>query len=378
MSEVYIVGGLRTPIGVANGQFKTVRPEILAAHVLRALVKKYNCKAECLIAGNAVGTGGNIARLSALEADLPISLPSFTIDSQCTSALTSIDIASSYIRSKTYDCVIAGGFESASLAPIRRYAKLDERRKYRKATFKTAQFRPNEFCDDAMLIGAERTAKKVGITRKEADIIAVSSHKKAMQAKKVGVFCDFIVPIENINEDEGIRPRLNEKICARAPRITSSESGILTAANTCFMNDGAAFIILASENYVKENKCKVLGKMVDTYLGGFNPAYPPLAADGAASFLLKKNNLKYTDVDIFEYNEAFALITAAFTKNHSEVSNRINPYGGALAYGHPYGATGAMLVLHALRGLDLKKKKRAVVSIAAAGGLGQAVLLEKR
>lgn len=377
MSEVYILGGLRTPIGVVNGQFKKVRPEILGAKVLSALVKKYDLKTDCIISGNAVGTGGNIARLTALEAKLSMSIPSFTIDAQCTSGLTSIDIASAYIRANLFDCIIAGGIESSSLQPIRQYAMLDERRKMRNPTYTSAQFRPDEFCDDAMLLGAERSAKKIKLTRKEADYVAVLSHEKAKKAFENKVFENIIVPIGNIKKDEGIRPNLNEKLCKRVPKITDVEGGILTAANTCMKNDGAAFVILASRNYVEKNKCKVWGKIIDTYIGGFDPAYPPLCADKAVEKLLKKNNLKYTDIDIFEYNEAFAIITAAFIREHKEVATRINPYGGALAYGHPYGATGAMLLLHALRGLQIQKKTLAVVSIAGAGGLGQAILLER-
>ncbi len=379
MSEaVYILGGYRSHIGVRYGIFKSIRPEILGGRVLRAVWERF-CAGEApdlVICGNAVGPGGNIGRLTTLEAGLPISTAALTVDLQCASGLTAIDLAAAKIACGSCDLVIAGGTESASLAPHRIYHENDERSQKRKPEFTAAQFIPGEWGDDAMLLGAERAAKAAGISREEADAAALLSHRQALAAREAGKLDDFVLPLFGSMRDEALRPRMSERLLARAPRVTDYSDGILTAANACTMNDGAAFVVLASESWIRRHGVKPKARVVDTALVGGDPKRPPLSADLAAGKLLERNGLTYEDVDAFEYNEAFAVISAHFRKNHEAVGARLNGWGGALAYGHPYGASGAEIMLHLMARLADAGGHLGLAAIPAAGGVGQAVLIE--
>ncbi len=378
MSDVYLLGGFRSHIGVRYGIFKSVRPEILGARVLQEVWQRF-CQGEAadlLLCGNAVGPGGNIGRLTALTAGLPISTPAVTVDLQCASGLTAIDLAAAKIASGACDLVIAGGTESASLAPHRIYHENDERSQKRNPEFTAAQFIPEEWGDDAMLLGAERAAKKAGITREDADKAALLSHRLALAAKEKGKLDALVLPLFGSTKDEALRPRMSERLLARAPRVTDFEGGILTAANACTMNDGAAFVALASGDWVKAHGVKPWAKVLATHLVGGDPWCPPLTADLAAGELLQKQGLTYQDVDAFEYNEAFAVISAHFRKTHEDVADRLNGWGGALAYGHPYGASGAEIMLHLMARLADSGGRLGVAAIPAAGGVGQAILIE--
>ncbi len=378
MSDVYLLGGFRSHIGVRYGIFKSVRPEILGARVLQEVWQRF-CQGEAadlLLCGNAVGPGGNIGRLTALTAGLPISTPAVTVDLQCASGLTAIDLAAAKIASGACDLVLAGGTESASLAPHRIYHENDERSQKRNPEFTAAQFIPEEWGDDAMLLGAERAAKKAGITRADADEAALLSHQLALAAKEKEKLDSLILPLFGSMKDEALRPRMSERLLARAPRVTDFEGGILTAANACTMNDGAAFVALASGDWVKAHGVKPWAKVLATHLVGGDPWCPPLTADLAAGELLQKQGLTYQDVDAFEYNEAFAVISAHFRKTHEDVADRLNGWGGALAYGHPYGASGAEIMLHLMARLADSGGRLGVAAIPAAGGVGQAILIE--
>ena len=377
--SVYLLGGYRSHIGVRYGIFKSIRPEILGGKVLSAVWQRFGKGAvpDLVICGNAVGPGGNIGRLTTLTAGLPISTPALTVDLQCASGLTAIDLAAAKIASGGCDFMIAGGTESASLAPHRIYHENDERSQKRKPEFTAAQFIPEEWGDGAMLLGAERAAKKAGITREEADEAALLSHQRAQAALVEGKLSSLILPLFGSTKDEAIRPRMSERLLARAPRVTDFPGGILTAANACTMNDGAAFVALASEKWVKAHGAKPFAKIVATHLTGGDPWCPPLTADLAAGELLKKQGLSYEDIDAFEYNEAFAVISAHFRKNHETVKERLNSWGGALAYGHPYGASGAEIMLHLMARLADSGGHLGLAAIPAAGGVGQAILIER-
>ena len=326
--KVYILGGLRSHIGIRYGIFKSVRPEVLGGRVAAELCRRYSVVPDLCICGNAVGPGGNIGRLLLLESGFPERVPAFTLDLQCASGLAAIDMAAGRIAAGQCDVVLAGGAESASLQPKRIYADHDERAKLRNPEFTAAQFMPGEFGDDAMLLGAERAAKAAGITREEADEAALRSQMLAKDASENGIFRDVILPLFGSTRDEAIRPRMSRKLLERAPRVTDFQDGILTAANSCTMNDGAAF-------------------------------------------------LTYEDIDAFEYNEAFAVISAHFMKKHPEVAGRLNQAGNALAYGHPYGASGAEIMIHLMEILREKEGRLGAAAIPAAGGVGEAILVKR-
>ena len=223
--KVYILGGLRSHIGIRYGIFKSVRPEVLGGRVAAELCRRYSVVPDLCICGNAVGPGGNIGRLLLLESGFPERVPAFTLDLQCASGLAAIDMAAGRIAAGQCDVVLAGGAESASLQPKRIYADHDERAKLRNPEFTAAQFMPGEFGDDAMLLGAERAAKAAGITREEADEAALRSQMLAKDASENGIFRDVILPLFGSTRDEAIRPRMSRKLLERAPRVTDFQDG---------------------------------------------------------------------------------------------------------------------------------------------------------
>ncbi len=416
MEKVFLLGGLRSHIGLTGGMFKTVPAEELAAAVLQKVIEKYPCalQADGLVCGNAVGTGGNITRLAALKAGLPVHIPALTLDMQCASAAASIELAMTKIGSGMADVLIAGGFESTSMQPTRVYAKADPR--YTEAGFTVAQFSPDTTSAKVMLEGAERTCQKHGFTREELDAFAVRSHQLAKKARDEKRLQDVVVSVSGSVGDEGIRDRMSPKLAARMPKLftseevaalckeqikgtesggeagiksdAESESGaglsnekstvtpLLTAANACLMNDGAAFVILVSEKAVEKYDLQPEAELLAGFEWGVDPRYSPEGAIETGAGLLQRCGLQPEEIDVFEYNEAFAVISALFARKHPELAERYCPWGGALAYGHPYGASGAILLLHLWQELKQKNGRLGLLSIAGAGGLGTALLVK--
>ena len=409
MEKVYLIGGLRSHIGLTGGLFKMVPAEELAAAVLQKIMAKYPfvLQADGLLCGNAVGTGGNITRLAALKAGLPATVPALTIDMQCASAAASIELAMTKIGSGMADILIAGGFESTSMQPFRVYAKADAR--YREEGFTVAQFSPDTASAKAMLEGAERTCQKHGFTREELDAFAVRSHQLAKKAREENRLNEIVVSVFGSEGDEGIRDRMSPKLAARMPKLFTEEevknllagdsaslpikenvdrqnvlqehkvavTPLLTAANACLMNDGAAFVVLASRQAVEQYGLRPEAELLAGFEWGVDPRYSPEGAIETGAYLLQRCDLQPQQIDVFEYNEAFAVISALFARKYPELTARYCPWGGALAYGHPYGASGAILLLHLWQELKQTEGKLGLLSIAGAGGLGTALLVKK-
>lgn len=409
MEKVYLIGGLRSHIGLTGGLFKTVPAEELAAAVLQKIMAKYPfvLQADGLLCGNAVGTGGNITRLAALKAGLPATIPALTIDMQCASAAASIELAMTKIGSGMADILIAGGFESTSMQPVRVYAKADPR--YREEGFTVSQFSPDTTSAKAMLEGAERTCQKHGFTREELDAFAVRSHQLAKKAREENRLNEIVVSVFGSEGDEGIRDRMSPKLAARMPKLFTEEevkdllagdraslpikenvdrqnvlqehkvavTPLLTAANACLMNDGAAFVVLASRQAVEQFGLRPEAELLAGFDWGVDPRYSPEGAIETGAYLLQRCDLQPELIDVFEYNEAFAVISALFARKYPELTARYCPWGGALAYGHPYGASGAILLLHLWQELKQTEGKLGLLSIAGAGGLGTALLVKK-
>ena len=378
MNKVYIAGGLRTHIGLKNGIFKNIPAEQLAAALLMKLVSQYQlAEPDEIICGNAVGTGGNITRLMALEAGIAASVPCLTIDMQCASAAEAIAIAIAKIKAGMAEVIIAGGFESSSMQPTRVYCPRDER--YTPEGFTVAQFTPETTSATAMLEGAERTASQEGITRAELDKYVVRSHAMARQARESKILEPFIASVCGSTKDEGIRDRMSERLAAKMPLLLGPNT-TLTAANACLINDGAAFVIVASERWLQEHGTDNLyprAELVTAVEGGVEANCSPRGALAVGNLLLEREHLSAEQIDAFEYNEAFAVITAMFAREYPQLLPRYNQLGGALAYGHPYGASGAILVLHLLAELEQTQGDYGLVAIAGAGGLGTALLLKR-
>ena len=374
MEKVYLIGGLRSHIGLTGGLFKTVPAEELAAAVLQKIMAKYPfvLQADGLLCGNAVGTGGNITRLAALKAGLPATVPALTIDMQCASAAASIELAMTKIGSGMADILIAGGFESTSMQ-------------------------------------AERTCQKHGFSREELDAFAVRSHQLAKKAREENRLNEIVVSVFGSEGDEGIRDRMSPKLAARMPKLFTEEevkellagdsaslpikenvdkqnvlqeqkipvTPLLTAANACLMNDGAAFVVLASRQAVEQYGLRPEAELLAGFDWGVDPRYSPEGAIETGAHLLQRCDLQPEQIDVFEYNEAFAVISALFARKYPELTARYCPWGGALAYGHPYGASGAILLLHLWQELKQTEGKLGLLSIAGAGGLGTALLVKK-
>lgn len=378
MNRVFILGGLRSHIGIKGGIFREIRPEMLGAEIIKALCRRHDVDSlEQVVCGNAVGPGGNIGRLAVLEAGLGNRIPAFTVDLQCGSALTAADIGFSEISSGRYNLIAVGGLESSSLQPFRSYASHDPRRGGGDGSFRCAQFIPGEYGDRAMLIGAERAACRFGITREEADQAALESRMKAWKAQEQGIFNGDIQSLFGSRRDEGIRSGMSEALMKRAPVVSGLKGGIITAANSCTINDGAAFLLLCSEKWMKAHGRTAAAEIIDARMTGADPQLPPAAADAAAADLLSRRSTGYQQIDAFEYNEAFSIIDVLFKKNHPEVSERLNQFGGALAYGHPYGASGAVILIHLIRVLQITGGHLGLAAAGAAGGMGQCIMIRR-
>lgn len=375
MDKVYILGGLRSFVGVVNGMYRHIPAEKLGAAVLRQVLEQYPVQPDYLIAGNGVGAGGNIARLMALEAGVPEQVPSFTLDVQCGSGLESIAVAAAKIASGEADCVVAGGFESSSTQPRRGYNA--NHPDYSGDTwYSVAKFMPGIHRETVMLEGAELACQREGVNKAELDEWVLRSHRLAAAAQAAGSLTNIIAPCFGATKDEGIRPRMSQRLLDRLPKVLP-EGEFITAANSCLINDGAAFLVLCSEGYLKEHGLTPQAKVLGSVACGGDPLVSPRTAVTALEKLLRKHNLTEAQIDDFEINEAFAVIDVLFARAFPASVNKYNAFGGALAYGHPYGASGAIITLHLLEALKGCQGCLGCASVAAAGGIGTALLIER-
>lgn len=383
--DVYIIGGGRSFLGIENGMYRHMPAEELGASTLKKVLDSMpfdaeNIKPDGVIAGNAVGAGGNITRLMTLTAGLSDEIPAVTVDTQCSSGLTAMGMAAERIETGCGEMYIAGGFESSSTAPVRSYNRNHpdyNSRGEKHRSYKAAKFAPGVQSDFAMLQGAERTAIEYGITNEELNRWVLKSHTRAAKARDEGILSDIVFQIsENADHDEGIREQMNERLLNHLPAAFPGGQ-IITAGNACLTNDGAAFVALASEGFVKRYNIKPWGRVLDICEKAGNPLVSPVMAVKVCEKMIDRAGLKPEDIDIYEINEAFAVIDVLFERAYGELTDRYNIFGGALAYGHPFGATGAILTLHALTALEAISGRYGITGIAAAGGMGTAMLVER-
>lgn len=379
MEKVWILGGLRSFIGVKDRMYRNVPAEVLGAEVLRAVIEKYQLAEhdiDFIIGGNAVGGGGNMTRLAALTAGIDEAVPAVTLDLQCGSALEAVTQAAAKIESGLADLVLAGGMESASTQPYRMWNPNHPQYEKDKA-YTVAQFIPGKQGEQVMLEGAERTAIQERVEKQEMDRWVLESHRRAAKAAQDGVLSDIQVSVAGSRKDEGIRPSMSQKLIDRLPYLLPGGS-VINAANACLMHDGAAFVVLCSEQYGISHGLKPEAVFCYGTAAGGDPFMSPKTAVLAAEKLLQKTGLSPDAIDAFEVNEAFAVIDVLFERAFPGTWERYNRFGGALAYGHPYGVSGAMLLLHLLKSLEQSDGRYGICSVAAAGGIGTAVLVERR
>jgi acetyl-CoA C-acetyltransferase len=383
MNPVYMIGGLRTPIGKTDGFLKDLLPEQLASIILNEVIHKYNLSPndiDQVILGNAVGPGGNIARVSVLAAGWPYSIPAITVDTQCGSGLSAINWAASQIQSGQTELVLAGGVESTSLAPRRQFNPADPRFQGEQVYYERAPFSTPAVGDPEVGDAAEYLAEYLSISREDMDALALESHRRASMTKEQDVFKDIITPIQTagkvIHSDECIRSRMSLKLLERMQPVFKAE-GKITAGNTCLKHDGAAPILLASSNAVKKYNLKPQAMITGTASCGCDPNLFPLGPVDSIQKLLRQNKLQVKDIDALEINEAFAVKILACCRQLNFSLDKTNMLGGALAYGHPYGASGAIILLHLLKALQQVDGQRGIAAIGAVGGMGIATLIER-
>lgn len=376
MSQAYILGGLRSYVGVVNGMYRHVPAELLGAAVLREVLAKYQVQEpDYIIGGNGVGAGGNITRLMALEAGVDQSVPALTVDVQCGSGLESIAVAAAKIAVGEAEVIVAGGFESSSTQP-RRGHNPNHSAYAGDSWYSVAKFMPGIHRETVMLEGAELAAQQEQITKEELDSWVLRSHKLATAAKEQGLLQQVIAPVCGATADEGIRPRMSQRLLDRMPKLLP-EGQFITAANSCLINDGAAFVVLCSERYWREHGLQPQARVLGSAACGGDPLVSPKTAILALQKLLAKHKLREQDIADFELNEAFAVIDVLFARAFPNSLDKYNIFGGALAYGHPYGASGGIITLHLLEALRQRQGHLGCASVAAAGGVGTALLLER-
>jgi acetyl-CoA C-acetyltransferase len=381
-----IIAALRTPIRRAHGALGSVPAHELLAPVLRSVLAAAAVAPELVadvVVGNAVGGGGNVARLAALEAGLPVGVPGLTVDRQCGSGLDAIVLASRLVAAgggagggRIY---LAGGVESISTAPLRARPGPDGEPQF----FGRAQFVPESYGDPEMGVAAENVAARYGISRRRQDDFALRSHRLALEALNSLAFDAEIVPLPGadgpVNSDDGPRRSLTPAVLARFPAAFVS-GGTVTAGNSCFDADGAAAVVLTSLARARELGARDGLLVLGTDTAGVEPALLGMGAAAAAERLLADAGVSAAQLGLIEFNEAFAAQALACFDRLGIDPARANLDGGALALGHAYGASGAVLVTRLLAQARRNPVDHplALAMISIAGGMGTAALFEYR
>lgn len=380
MTEAVIVMAKRTPIGKLGGTLSALEPEELLAPLIQCIVDGTRLPVDVIddvIIGNVVGPGGNIARVAALAAGLPVTVPGVTVDRQCGSGLEAINIAARLIQSGAGEIYLAGGVESTSRAPwkiAKPHTLTGVPRLYTRA-----RFTPEAYGDPDMGIAAENVARKYGITREQQDRYALSSHEKAVSAQQTGRFDQEIVPLHVhgtwVNSDECPRTDTSMIKLQKLPPIFLDQ-GTVTAGNACPVNDGAALVLIMSRKKCEELKLVPILRVVDAQAAGVEPDVLGMGPVPAVRKVLSRQQLDVNDIDIVEFNEAFASQVLASLGGLGIPLEKVNPGGGALALGHPYGASGAVLMTRLCAEMLHKPYKRGLATLGIGGGMGLATLVE--
>ncbi|WP_424940690.1 thiolase family protein [Aliiroseovarius sp. S253] len=364
MSPVWIIAARRTAVVPRGGVFASLDIHDLAAPVIRDLLDQAGVAPDQvgeLILANALGAGGNPARVAALAAGLPETVGGLTIDRQCCGGLDAVMLAQAMVLSGQHDVVIAGGAESYSRRPLRYRTFADGRDP---EPYEQARFTPWAERDPDMADAAEALAQKLGITRQTQDHWAVASHQAAMAGEQ----SDQIVSVAGQDADAFTR-KLTPRLCARAPVV----SGTVTAANMAVAADGAAFVLVVSDRMARTLSAPKIRVDAGSSLGG-TPDLPGVAPVAAINAALERAGRTPDGLTSAEIMEAFAVQAIACQEGAGLPRDIVNPNGGALARGHPIGASGAILAVGLYHEL-LRTGGAGVAAIAAAGGLGSALVL---
>jgi 3-oxoadipyl-CoA thiolase len=385
VAEAVILSAVRTPVGRYGGALAGVRPDDLAALVIREAVARAGVPAgeiEDVYFGAANQAGEdnrNVARMAALLAGLPQEVAGVTVNRLCASGLTAVVSAAHAIRAGDGDLFVAGGVESMSRAPL-----VTARPEYGDETVwdTTLGWRfPNPrmeamFPLESMGETGENVAERYGVTREDQDAFALESHRRWAAAQKEGRFEDQLVPVGDVVRDEHPRPDTSaEKLAALKPAFR--EGGSLTAGNSSGINDGAAALVIASAEKAKELGAEPLGRFVASAVAGVDPRVMGIAPVPAVRKLLARMGLELGDLDLVELNEAFASQSLHVIRELGLDPARVNVNGGAIAIGHPLGMSGARLVVGLLHELRRRGGRYGLATLCVGVGQGQAAVFER-
>lgn len=371
-----VVAALRTPIGTAGGSLAGCAAADLAAPVLAALSERCGgLPVDAVLLGNCTGPGGNVARVAALAAGLPVEVTALTVDGQCGSGLAAVDLAAGLARRRR-GVVLAGGVESASTAPWRFWPPVGDAPPER---YERAPFAPDSVGDPDMGFAADLLAEKAGVGRERQDAYAARSHQRAHAVREAGGYDAEIVPVGDVLRDERPRPGMTEQRLARLRPVfrAASEGGTVTAGNACGINDGAAAVAVVDARTHRGLAVPGL-RIISSAQAGVDPNLPGLGLVPAARSALAAAGLAVDDLDRVELNEAFAgQVLACCDALHLD-PDRVCVEGGALALGHPWGASGAVLLVRLFAQLVTGGAGRyGLAAIAAGGGQGVAMVVER-
>jgi acetyl-CoA C-acetyltransferase len=391
--KVVIASACRTAIGKMGGQFKDVKAVDLGAVVIKEAVKRAGVKPEevdevqfgCVI---TAGLGQNPARQASIKAGLPVEVPAFTLNVVCGSGLKTVNNAANMIAAGDADIVVAGGMENMSQGP---FAVMKGRYGYRMNNGVLVDTMINDalwdaFNDYHMMITAENVAEQWNISREELDEFSAWSQQKAEKAIAEGKFKDEIVPVEVkqkkgtiiVDTDEGPRAGVTAESLGKLKCASGKEGGVITAGNASGINDGAAALVLMSEEKAKELGVKPMATFVGGALGGVDPSIMGVGPVAACKKAFAKTGMTIDDIDLIEANEAFAAQSLAVAKDLNFPNEKLNVNGGAIALGHPVGASGARILVTLLHEMQKRPEvKTGLATLCIGGGMGCATIVKK-
>ena len=390
MRNVVIVAGCRTPIGTIGGQFKTLTPSELSIPVMQNLIKRSGINPEIIedvIWGcnyQRTYKENNLARVAAVKAGLPVTVPGITIHRNCTSSMSAIQMGYYQIKAGEADCIMAGGADSMSTAPHMvfdaRYGKKYGHMEMRDSMWDSLT---NLGVGPAMGITAENVADMYDITREQMDEYSLRSQKCAVAAQDAGRFDDEIIPITvksrksetTYTTDEYPRRDASlEKLAKLKP--TFKEDGKVTAGNASGMNDASSGVILMAEEKAKELGVPIMARVIATATTGVAPEVMGIGPISATRKALDKVGLTTDDIDLWEINEAFSSQCLACQKELNIPLEKLNVNGGGISLGHPVGATGSRIVISLMYEMKRRGNRYGVATLCAGGGMGTAVVIE--
>jgi acetyl-CoA C-acetyltransferase len=392
MGEVYILGACRTAIGSYGGGLKDIPAVKLGAEVIKEALKRAGISVEQIdevLMGNVLqaGLGQNPARQAAIHAGIPVEVPAMTINKVCGSGLRAVSLAAQLILLGDADCIVAGGMENMSLAPyIMRSARWGARMGNTELVDEMVYDGLTDvFNQYHMGITAENVAEEYNVTRAEQDEFSAGSQQKTGRALETGRFNDEIVPILIpqrkgdpivFNKDEFPRAGTTVETLAKL-KPAFKKDGTVTAGNASGINDGAAAVIVASKEFVEKHGLKPMAKILSYGSRGVEPSVMGVGPIEAVRKALDKAGLTVEDMGLIEANEAFAAQSVAVAKGLNFPMDRVNVNGGAVALGHPIGASGARILVSLIHEMDKRDERYGLATLCIGGGMGTALVVER-